>query len=329
MTAWLALYRRLAVVWSRRASAALRAPLVSVGLAIAALAFPGLPVMAQALQAVPELRAHVMDQTGTLDAATLASLEERLAAFEKSHGSQVVVLMVATTAPEDIADFTQRLGDAWKIGRQQVGDGVLFVVAKDDRRMRIAPAKNLEGAIPDLLARRIIDQAVAPAFRAGDFGGGIRAGVEQILALIQGEELPLPGEGSASARNGFESVDLLVFLLFAVPIASGVLRGLFGNKLGSLLTGGGTALLAWSFTSVFWIAMIAGLLGVLVALFLQFLPTAPSVGRGGKSGRGGGPWGGLGGGGLGGGGGFGSGGGGGFRSGGGGSFGGGGASGGW
>lgn len=283
------------------------------------------PAWAQTLQPVPELRARVMDQTGTLDAATLASLEERLAAFEAAQGSQVVVLMVATTAPEDIADFTQRLGDAWKIGRRDVGDGVLFVVAKDDRRMRIAPAKNLEGAIPDLLARRIIEQAVAPAFRTGDFGGGIRAGVEQILARIQGEDLPLPGDAAAS-KGGFESVDLLVFLLFAVPILSGVLRGIFGNKLGSLLTGGGTGLLAWGMTSAVWIGIMAGLLGIVAALFLQFLPAASSVGRSGRGGRGGGPWGGMGGGGFGGG--FG-GGGGGFRSGGGGNFGGGGASGGW
>lgn len=290
---------------------------------VAFVAFAGLPAWAQALQPVPELRARVMDQTGTLDAAALASLEARLASFEATHGSQVVVLMVATTAPEDIADFTQRLGDAWKIGRPQVGDGVLFVVAKDDRRMRIAPAKDLEGAIPDALARRIIDQAVAPAFRSGDFAGGIRAGVEQILARIQGEALPLPGGDAVHAKGGFESLDLLVFLVFAVPVLSGVLRGIFGNKLGSLLTGGGTGLLAWSLTSVIWIAIMAGLLGLLAALFLQFLPAASASRRGG---RGSGHWGGFGGGGLGGGGGMG---GGGFRSGGGGSFGGGGASGGW
>ncbi|MDP2262630.1 MAG: TPM domain-containing protein [Hydrogenophaga sp.] len=300
---------------------------VACGLLLVAL-LPG-PSQAQALQPVPALSARVMDQTGTLDAATLASLEERLAGFEAAHGSQVVVLMVATTAPEDIADFTQRLGDEWKIGRRDVGDGVLFVVAKDDRRMRIAPAKDLEGAIPDLIARRIIDQAVAPAFRSGDFGGGIRAGVEQILARIQGEDLPLPQAAAPAGSNGFQSMDLLIFLLFAVPIASGVLRSIFGNKLGSLITGGGAGLLVWVLTSVFWIAVGAGLLGVLAALFLQFLPSTPTGGRGGRGGRG--PWGGMGGGmgggGFGGrGGGFG---GGGFRSGGGGGFGGGGASGGW
>lgn len=285
--------------------------------------------LAQALQPIPELRARVIDQTGTLDAASVAAIEARLAAFEQSNGSQVVVVMVATTAPEDIADYTQRLGDAWKIGRREVGDGVLFVIAKDDRRLRIATAKALEGAIPDLMARRIIDGAVTPAFRKGDYAAGIQAGVDQILARIRGENLPLPAE--QGARNGagpddFDGMEVLVFLVFAVPMFSAVLRGIFGNKLGTLLTGVGAGGLAWVLTAVVWVAIGAGLLGMLAALFLQFLP-APTSGGSGRGGRGGG-WGGggFGGGGSGRSGGFG---GGGFSSGGGGNFGGGGASGGW
>ncbi|MEZ5664311.1 MAG: TPM domain-containing protein [Burkholderiaceae bacterium] len=131
-------------------------------------------VLAQSPQPVPALQARIMDQTGTLDAAELNRIEERLAGFERKRGTQVVVLMLASTSPEDIADFTQRLGDDWKIGRAGVGDGLLFVVAKDDRRMRIAPAKTLEGAIPDILARRILDDAVAPAFPARRLCGGHR-----------------------------------------------------------------------------------------------------------------------------------------------------------
>lgn len=283
--------------------------------------------LAQGLVPVPALSARVIDQTATLDAASVAALEARLAAFEQSQGSQVVVLMVPTTAPEDIADFTQRVGDAWKIGRADVGDGVLFIIAKDDRRLRIATAKALEGAIPDLMARRILDSAVTPAFRQGDYAGGINAGVDQILARIRGEELPLPDASAARRPAGsadFEWMDALIFLVFAVPMLSGLLRGMFGNKLGTLLTGVGAGGLAWVLTSVFWVAIGAGLLGMLAALFLQFLPAAP-LGGSGRGGRGGG-WGG---GGLGGGG-FGGGrGGGGFSSGGGGNFGGGGASGGW
>lgn len=279
---------------------------------------------AQGLVPVPTLTARVIDQTATLDAASLAALEAKLAAFEQSNGLQVVVLMVPTTAPEDIADFTQRVGDAWKIGRADVGDGALFVIAKDDRRLRIATAKALEGAIPDLMARRILDSAVTPAFRQGDYAGGINAGVDQILARIRGEELPLPNASAAQRAAGssdFEWMDALVFLVFAIPMLSGLLRGMFGNKLGTVLTGVGAGGLAWVLTTVVWVAIGAGLLGMLAALFMQFLPAASLGG----SGRGGG-WGG---GGLGGGG-FGGGrGGGGFSSGGGGNFGGGGASGGW
>lgn len=282
---------------------------------------------AQGLVPVPALSARVIDQTATLDAASLAAIEAKLAAFEQSNGSQVVVLMVPTTAPEDIADFTQRVGDAWKIGRADVGDGALFVIAKDDRRLRIATAKALEGAIPDLMARRILDGAVTPAFRQGDYAGGINAGVDQILARIRGEELPLPGASAAQRAAGssdFEWMDALIFLVFAVPMLSGLLRGMFGNKLGTVFTGVGAGALAWVLTTVVWVAIGAGLLGMLAALFMQFLPTAP-LGGSGRGGRGGG-WGG---GGFGGGG-FGGGrGGGGFGSGGGGNFGGGGASGGW
>ena len=283
--------------------------------------------MAQGLQPLPELRARVIDQTGTLDAASVASIEATLAAFEQSHGSQVVVVMVATTAPEDIADYTQRLGDAWKIGRRDVGDGVLFVIAKDDRRLRIATAKALEGAIPDLMARRILDSAVTPAFRRGDYAAGIQAGVEQILARIRGEELPLPdaqGRIAASGGDPFDGLEVLVFLVFAVPMFSVMLRGLFGNKLGTLLTGASASGLAWVLTAVVWVAIGAGLLGMLAALFMQFMPanTPRSSGRGGHGGWGGG---GFGGGGRSGG----FSGGGGFRAGGGGNFGGGGASGGW
>ena len=279
-------------------------------------------VWAQGVLPVPPLSARVIDQTGTLGTRA-EPLERKLAEFERTRGAQVVVLLVPTTAPEDIADYTQRVGDAWKIGRQDVGDGVLFVIAKNDRRLRIATTKTLEGAIPDLLARRIIDQAVTPAFKAGDFAGGIDAGVDQILARIQGEDLPLPESHTSGTRSDMSNSDLLIFMVFAVPIVSTVLRGLFGNKLGTLLSGVGAGALAWLLTYVVWIAVGAGLLAMLVALFMQMSPSMP---RSGRSGRGGGGWGnggGFGGGGLGGGGG------GGFSSGGGGNFGGGGASGNW
>lgn len=283
------------------------------------------PAWAQALQPVPALTARVMDQTGTLSAADVAALEQQLAAFEQQRGTQMVVLLVPTTAPEDIADYTQRLGDAWKIGRRDVGDGLLLVVALNDRRLRIAPAKTLEGAVPDLAAKRIIDQVISPAFRAGDVAGGIRAGLEHLQARIVGEELPLPDAVPERGQvAGVDWMDLAVLLIVAVPLVATVLREMLGNRLGSLAAAGAAGFLAWSMTGLLWMAVVAALLGLLTALVMQVMPSG-AVQRSRRHGRSGhdGGWPGAGGGG------WGGSGGGGFSSGGGGNFGGGGASGGW
>jgi uncharacterized protein len=281
-------------------------------------------VSAQALQAIPALTARVIDTSGTLDAGQTQALEAKLAAFEKSRGSQIVVLMVPTTQPEDIFDYTQRVGDLWKIGRKDVGDGVLLVVAKNDRKVRIATAKALEGAIPDLAARQIIDRALTPRFRENDFAGGLNAAADQIMARISGESLPLPeAEGSAgSSGPGFQWTDLAVFLFFAVPIGGRVLSGMLGRKFGAVATGGAVGVVAWIFTASLVIGGLAALAGMLFALIASLAPAAGS-GRSGGWGGGGSSWGGGSSGGSWGGGG------GGFSSGGGGNFGGGGASGGW
>ena len=306
---------RVAPANPAKAATVLRRWLGCVCLVLAWLAWP---VFAQV--PVPPLTARVMDQTGTLTAAQRQVLDDKLAAFERERGSQVVVLMVPTTQPEDITDFTQRLGDAWKIGRRDVGDGVLLVVAKDDRRMRIATAKAVEGALPDLLARRIIDQAIAPQFRQGDYAAGLNAGADLILAALRGENLPLPEQqGQFSDEEGIW-VDLLVFLGIAVPLIGAVLRRMLGSRLGSVVAGGAVGFIAWNITGLLWVGMAAGLFAVLMSLFIAQLPAIPATGRGSRHGGWGGGHGGWGGG---------SGGGGGFRSGGGGNFGGGGASGGW
>lgn len=306
---------RVAPANPAKAATVLRRWLGCVCLVLAWLAWP---VFAQV--PVPPLTARVMDQTGTLTAAQRQVLDDKLAAFERERGSQVVVLMVPTTQPEDITDFTQRLGDAWKIGRRDVGDGVLLVVAKDDRRMRIATAKAVEGALPDLLARRIIDQAIAPQFRQGDYAAGLNAGADMILAALRGENLPLPEQqGQFSDEEGIW-VDLLVFLGIAVPLIGAVLRRMLGSRLGSVVAGGAVGFIAWNITGLLWVGMAAGLFAVLMSLFIAQLPAIPATGRGSRHGGWGGGHGGWGGG---------SGGGGGFRSGGGGNFGGGGASGGW
>jgi uncharacterized protein len=280
---------------------------------------------AQNVQVVPPLTAHVMDQTSTLNPAQLQALEAKLTAFEQDRGAQVVVLMLPTTAPEDIAAYAQRVGDSWKIGRKAVGDGLLLVVAKNDRQVRIETTKALEGAIPDLAASQIIDNAITPRFKQGDFAGGLEAGADQIIALISGENLPAPARTSAGSQGvkGFNWMDLAVFLFFAVPVGARVISGVVGRKAGSIVTGGAAGLLAWVFTSSLAIAGIAALAGLVLALF-------SSLGALARSGRSSG-WGGIGGGGHGRGGSWGGsgGGGGGFSSGGGGNFGGGGASGRW
>lgn len=300
----------------------------AVGLLIAAL-LACLPWMARAQQPlpVPALTARVIDQTGTLDASQRAALESRLADFEARKGTQIVVLMVPTTQPEDIAAYAFRVADSWKIGRRDVGDGVLLVVAKADRTLRIEVAKTLEGVLPDLMAKRIIDGAITPHFRQGDFAGGLAAGVDRIIAVVDGEALPAPepqrGSGANRGNSPFGNVqDLLVFLVFALPIGAAVLRQLLGRKLGAVATGAATGGLALLFGWGLVIAALAALAGLVFALVGGL---APALSGGG--GRRGGGWGG-GGGGFGGGG-WGGGGGGGFRSGGGGSFGGGGASGRW
>ncbi len=150
------------------------------------LLWTGSPAHAQGVLPVPPLTAPVIDQTATLGEAQRAALVAKLATIEQQTGSQIVVLMVPSTLPEDIVAYSQRVGDSWKIGRRDVGDGLLIVVAKNDRRVRIEVAKALEGAVPDLAAKRIIDAQITPAFRAGDYAGGLSAAADQLAARIRG-----------------------------------------------------------------------------------------------------------------------------------------------
>lgn len=280
---------------------------------------------AQVLLPVPALTGHVVDQTGTLSAEQLRGLESTLVAFEGTHGAQIVVLLVPTTAPEDIASYANRVGDSWKIGRKDIGDGLILLVAKNDRKLRIEVSKALEGAVPDLAAKRVIDDAITPHFKNGDFAGGLDAGVARIMALVKAEGLPGPdGASSASAAssstpNGFAWPDLLVFLFIGVMVLGSIVRRIFGTKLGSVLTGGAVGAVVWIATASMVFAAVAGLVA------LAFVVISANARRGAASdrwnswGAGGGGWS-HGGGGSGGGG---------FSSGGGGNFGGGGASGGW
>ena len=256
------------------------------------LAFAAGAAQAQEVLPVPPLTARVIDQTATLQPAQREALERKLAGFEAQAGPQIVVVLVPTTQPEDIASYTQRLGDAWKIGRRDVGDGLLFVVAKNDRRVWIAPAKALEGAVPDLAARQIIERVVTPAFRNGDFAGGINAGLDQLMARIRGEQLPAPSAPRGTpADEGAQWDELLMFFFIGVPVVGTMLKGLLGRKVGTLAAAGGAAGMAWWLTASLLLAAGVGV----VALFLVGLMGL----GGGRRGIGGVPiiWGGGGGGG--------------------------------
>ena len=286
-----------------------------------------LPAWAQDVLPVPPLSGRVIDQTATLSETQRAALEAKLAAFEQAAGPQIVIFMVATSQPEDITMFAQRVGEAWKIGRREIGDGLLIVVTKNDRKVRIEVAKALEGAVPDLAARQIIQNAITPAFKVGDYAGGLSLAVDQLQARIRGEELPAPSSRNARAAAnqglGLEQIAALFFI--GVPILGAILSAIFGRKLGSALTGGAAGALGWFLASSLIIAGVAGIASLLLVGMMgsgssrrgglgDLLGPAALGGLGGLGGWGGGGR---------------SGGGGGFSSGGGGDFGGGGASGDW
>jgi uncharacterized protein len=266
--------------------------------------------------AVPALTAHVIDTTDTLSAPQVQQLEQQLSAFETSRGTQIVLLLVPSTQPEDIFSYANRVANTWKIGRKEIGDGLLLIVAKNDRTVRIEVAKTLEGPIPDLAAKRIIEQAITPRFKEGDFAGGLTAGATQLMALVAGENLPLSSAPASRPMGGLNWNDLAVLMFFAIPMIGAIARIILGRKLGTLATGVAIGGLALLFTSSLLIAGLAAVLGLVFSLFSNLMPHLPRSSR-----RGPGGWGsGSSGGGLGGGG---------FGSGGGGNFGGGGASGRW
>ncbi|MBL8256158.1 MAG: TPM domain-containing protein [Pseudoxanthomonas mexicana] len=262
------------------------------------------PAGAQALAAIPALDSPVVDATGTLDAVQKQLLEQQAQALQQRKGSQLQVLMVSTTQPETIEQYTQRVFDQWKLGRKGVDDGVLLLVAKDDRRVRIQPGYGLEGAIPDAIANRVIQEYLAPKFRAGDFGGGIVDGTAQLARLIEGEPLPAPVSDNRGGQEPVGSGGL--FALFAAFIVATMVRGVFGRAprlLRSAFTGGAAGGVALLLSSIIPLAAFAGVMGLFYGLI------AASSGRyarqGGWGGFGGGGWGGggFGGGGFGGGGG--------------------------
>lgn len=207
--------------------------------------------------AVPPLAHRVTDLTGTLSADQQASLEAKLQQFEQQKGSQIAVLMLPTTQPEEIEQYSIRVVEAWKLGRKGVDDGVLVLVAKDDHKMRIEVGYGLEGVIPDAVAKRIVAEIMKPSFKQGDFFGGLDAATDKLIGLINGEALPQP-KGQAAYNGQWEN--MLPFLLFGALILGSIMRRIFGNFLGGAVSGGLIGAAVW---------ILGG--GLLIALFLAFI----------------------------------------------------------
>lgn len=218
-----------------------------------------------AMVEVPAFTARVIDLTQTLSASEQEALEAKLKSFEEAKGSQIAVLIVPTTQPDEIEQYAIRVVDEWKVGRKDVDDGVLLLIAKDDRKMRIEVGYGLEGAIPDLYAKRIISEMMAPRFKQGDFAGGIAVATNQLMGLIDGEPLPAPSKQKMGAS---QIEDLLPMLLFGGMISGMLLRGIFGTFFGSALNGGLVG------SIVFFIGLSlfgAGILGVIAFFFTMMM----------------------------------------------------------
>jgi uncharacterized protein len=273
-------------------------------------------LLAWADVAVPPLKARITDLTGTLTAQQQSALEQTLAEFERKKGAQLAVLMLPTTQPETVEQYAVRVEETWKLGRKGVDDSVLLVIAKNDRRLHLEVGYGLEGILPDAIAKRIIDEDITPRFKQGDFYGGIRAGMDRVMRVVEGEKLPPPAAHGLTREERIHPEWLFALFVF-VAIGGSVLRALFGRVAGAGIVGALAGFVGWLLIGSLMLGVIAALIGFILTLFNDNRSWGP-----------GGGWssGGFGGGGFSGGG-FGGGGGG--FSGGGGSSGGGGASGSW
>jgi uncharacterized protein len=251
------------------------------------------PVIVPALAdvAVPPLTGRVVDLTGTLSSSDIAALTQTLKDLETRKGSQVAVLMVPTTQPETIEQYSIRVAEAWKIGRRKIDDGALLVVAKNDHKVRIEVGYGLEGSLTDVTSRRIIDEVITPKFRTGDFAGGISAGLARMIAVIDGEPLPAPAPEASHGQDfgdwiGFFN-PLNPFFIVGVAAVGAIMRRMLGRLVGSAVTGGVIGALAWYLLGS---TAIAAILGVVISVLTFFADSllAASQGAAGRSGRGGG-----------------------------------------
>lgn len=213
---------------------------------------------------VPPLKARVTDLTGTLNQQQRAALEQTLAEFESRKGSQIAVLLVPTTKPEAPVEYGVRVFDSWKLGRKGIDDGVLLLVAKEDRRVWIVTGRGVEGVLPDAIVKRIVEEDITPRFKQGDFYGGIRAGADRMVRLIEGEQFPPPQpQRQAPFRP---NSDLLFFGLIFVLFLGGILRAIFGRLAGAGVVGSIVGIAAWLILSSLAIGAIAAIIAFLITL---------------------------------------------------------------
>lgn len=253
----------------------------------------GWAFIAAAQVPVPPLTGRVTDQTTSFTAEQKATLEQTLQTFEARKGSQLAVLIVATTAPETIEQYAVRVAERWKLGRKKVDDGAILVVAKNDRAVRIEVGYGLEGALNDAISKRIISESITPRFTQGDFYGGVTAGIDQIIRVVDGESLP---QRSEKPNDGVTSIQQLIPVIFILALVmGGVLRSLFGRFPGALATGGVVAVVAWLFAGAISIALVSGLMALVFTLLSGGLGghgfrghRGGGYGTGGFGGRGGG-----------------------------------------
>jgi uncharacterized protein len=236
-----------------------------LGLVAAGVLLAGLALAAEV--AVPPLKARVTDLTHTLSASQAQALESRLGDFERSKGSQIAVLMLPSTQPETIEEYSIRVAEAWKIGRARADDGVILIVAKNDRKLRVEVGRGLEGAIPDAVAKRVVSDVITPHFREGDFYGGIAAGTDALMKVIEGESLPAPQPG-VTINGIHRPIDFqTIFWLFVVlVVTSAIFRRLFGRVIGAGISGGIVGAIVWVAAGVLAFAIVGGLIGFVIAL---------------------------------------------------------------
>jgi uncharacterized protein len=214
---------------------------------------------------VPPLKARVTDLTATLSQDQRAALEQKLAALEARKGSQVAVLLVPTTQPETVEQYAIRVFEQWKLGRKGMDDGVLLLVAKDDRRLRIEVGYGLEGAIPDAIARRVVDEDIVPLFKQGNFYGGISAGTDRVSKLIEGESMPPPRRTAAPASGWSTETLFIGFIILAM--ASQLLHSVLGRFLGAGVAGVAAGIVGYVLAGLA-AAAIIGLIAFVISLFI-------------------------------------------------------------